>query len=134
VSARVDNPASAGDLEALRDALRRLVDGEIDVPVDSAPDLVAALAGAQAAVLLRAARASASAPIAAPAAVQQEPRLLTAAQAAAMLGRSRWWLYKHSCRELPDGTVVGEIPAVFVPGGRRAYSEARLRRWIRDRS
>lgn len=49
-------------------------------------------------------------------------RLLTAEQAAERLGRSKWWVYRHS----------QELPHVVLPGGRAAYSEARLERWLRD--
>lgn len=49
--------------------------------------------------------------------------LLTAAEAAQLVGRSRWWLWKHA----------EEIPAVILPGGRRAYSAPRLHRWLRER-
>jgi excisionase family DNA binding protein len=53
-----------------------------------------------------------------------EEKLLTPEEAAELLGRSRWWIYKRR----------HELPHVPLPGGRFAFSRARLERWIRDRA
>jgi hypothetical protein len=50
--------------------------------------------------------------------------LLTAEQAGKRLGRSKWWVYRHRSK----------LPHVVLPGGGYGFSEARLERWIRDRT
>lgn len=51
-------------------------------------------------------------------------RLLTAAEAGAKLGRSKWWIYSHKL----------ELPRVPLPGGGYGFREASLDRWIQRRS
>ncbi|MDQ6891532.1 MAG: helix-turn-helix domain-containing protein [Acidobacteriota bacterium] len=50
--------------------------------------------------------------------------LLTPAKAAARLGRSTSWIYRHR----------DELPHVVLPGGRFAFSEPALAKWLAERS
>src|SRR5207237_1377625 len=117
-------------LDELRAALRELRSGELAIAPEELDSVAGELASAQAAILLRAVRASTPAAITPPRTEQTEkPTLLTAKAAASLIGRSRWWLWAH--RE--------QIPHVVLPacrpGGkdRVAFTEARLRRWLRER-
>ena len=111
-------------LAELRVALRSLESGETPVPPEEVPNVAGLLASVQATIVLRAARVSAPMSVAPPRTEEpQGGRFLTTAEAARLIGRSRWWLWKHA----------SQIPAVILPGGRRAYSSARLQRWRRER-
>ena len=97
------------------------------------PGLVAELGRLQAVLLSRLASPPLPAPIAAPAPTPAKaPRILSAKEAGAMLGRSRWWIYKN--RERLPRVPLDKDGKGSREGKRErfGYSEASIAKWIRE--
>jgi hypothetical protein len=88
------------------------------LPREALPALCGALAAVQAEILLPAATVALGGDLA------RQDRTLTPEQAAAVVGRSRDWVYRHR----------HELPTTRLSSGRWVVSEARLRRWMEARS
>ncbi len=67
---------------------------------------------------------AAAGPREAPAAPKTPGRVLTVQQAAARLGRSRWWVYRHKAT----------LPVTRFQTGGFGFDEHKLERWIEGRT
>lgn len=110
------------DLDGLRAHLAALVALSAEVPVEQVPGLVADLARAQAALLTAASRASA--PIPRDPERPNEDRMLKADEAAALLGVTPRWLYRHA-KQLQFTRPIS--PKVV------RFSRAGIQRWLATR-
>jgi len=106
------SPRVGAALEQVRQAAREASDAGL------LPDFLAALERIRAEVLLDAMRPAPPPP-------WREPdRVLSVEEAAAVLGKSKWWVYRH--RHV--------LPLVRFPTGRYGFSERRLEGWIKGRT
>jgi hypothetical protein len=106
------SPRVGAALEEIRRAAREASDAGL------LPDFLAALERIRAEVLLDATRP-------APAPSRREPdRVLSVEEAGAVLGKSKWWIYRH--RHI--------LPLVRFPTGRYGVSARRLDDWIGGRT
>ena len=94
------------------------------LPVDEVPTLIGDLERLKTRLLMRVVETAASS-TPEPPPPQSADRLLTANEAASLLGVKPRWLYDH----------VDDIPArVRLPGRKLRFSERKLRRWMEARS
>jgi hypothetical protein len=96
--------------------LRPVREAARELPRESLPGLLGALAALQGEILLR--------PASEPHPKENGDRGLSPAEAARILGRSADWIYRHR----------HELPTTRLSSGRWVISEARLRRWLDARS
>jgi predicted DNA-binding transcriptional regulator AlpA len=83
------------------------------------PDFLGALEKIRAEVLLDATR-----PAPHPPSKREPDRVLSVEEAAAVLGKSKWWIYRNR----------HTLPRVKFSSGRYGFSARRLEEWIRGRS
>ncbi len=110
------------EVEALRIGLTALASSPSDVPCEQVPDLVAELARAHAALLTVASRPPAAMPRTEDRA--NEDRMLDVEEAAAMLGVSKRWLYRHA-KQLPFTRPIS--PKIV------RFSRVGIQRWLASR-
>ncbi len=107
------SPRVGAALDQVRIAAREAADAGL------LPDFLAALEKIRAQVLLDATR-----PVAPPPAKGEPDRVLSVVEAAAVLGKSKWWVYRHR----------GILPLTRFPSGRYGLRARRLEEWIKGRT